>query len=141
MLRIILLCFLLAGCSSVVESFPENLPAAPSLSAVAATLKTVAAQAHLAEPVEVSDPIRANPISSSPWLICLRSGQSEESKRLTYSAFFTDKLVSSQYSAIVDNCGEQVYHPLTDSEPAGSKPEPHAHAVHRAAGTKVKRPG
>jgi hypothetical protein len=27
------------------------------------------------------------------------------------------------------------------SEPAGSKPEPHAHAVHRAAGTKVKRPG
>jgi hypothetical protein len=85
-----LLCVLLAGCSSVVEGFPENLPAAPSLSAVAATLKTVAAQAHLAEPVEASDPIRANPISSSPWLICLRSGQSEESKRLTYSAFFTE---------------------------------------------------
>jgi hypothetical protein len=111
MLRVMLLCFLLAGCSSA-ESFPEDLPAAPSLSAVAATLKTVAAQAHLAEPVEVSDPIRANPISSSPWLICLRSGQSEESKRLTYSAFFTDKLVSSRYSAIVDNCGELAYHPL-----------------------------
>jgi hypothetical protein len=75
-------------------------------------LKNVAAEAHFAEPVEISDPIRAPPISLSPWLICLRSGKSEESKRLTYSAFFTDKYVSSRYSAIVDDCGEQGYHPL-----------------------------
>jgi hypothetical protein len=109
LLWVMLLCFLLAGCSSV-ESFPENLPPAPSLSAVLSELKKVAAEAHLAEPVEVADPIRANPISLSPWLICLRSGKSEESKRLTYSAFFTDKFVSSRYSAIVDHCEEQVYH-------------------------------
>jgi hypothetical protein len=114
MLRIILLCFLLAGCSSA-ESFPENLPPAPYLPMVATELKKVAAEAHLAQPIEVSDPIRAHPISSSPWLICLRSGNSEESKRLTYSAFFTDKYVSSRYSAIVDHCGEQVYHPLKGS--------------------------
>ena len=87
MLRIMLLCVLLVGCSSDVERFPQNLPPAPSLSTAAAVLKTVAAEAHLAEPVEVSDPIRANPISSSPWLICLRSGKSEQSKRITYSAF------------------------------------------------------
>jgi hypothetical protein len=31
------------------------------------------------------------------------------------SAFFTDKYVSSRYSAIVDHCGEQVYHPLKDN--------------------------
>jgi hypothetical protein len=111
MTRIALLCVLLAGCSSV-ESFTENLPPAPELSAVATVLKTVAVQAHLAEPVEVSDPIRANPISSSPWLVCLRSGKSEESKRVTYSAFFTDKYVSSRYSAIVDHCEEQAYHPF-----------------------------
>jgi len=109
MLRMVLLCFLLAGCSSV-ESFHENLPPAPDLHAVAAVLKSVAAGAHLAEPVEISDPIRAPPISLSPWMICLRSGKSEESKRLTYSAFFTDKYVSSRYSAIVDHCEEQVYH-------------------------------
>ena len=115
MLRVMLLCVLLAGCSSVVESFPENLPPAPNLLALATVLKNVAAEAHLAEPVEVSDPIRAHPISLSPWLICLRSGKSEESKRLTYSAFFTDKYVSSRYSAIVDNCGEQVYHPFKAS--------------------------
>jgi len=106
--RMMLLSFLLAGCSAV-ESLPD-LPPAPSLSTVATELKRVAAEAHLAEPVEVSDPIRAHPISSSPWLICLRSGQSQESKRLTYSAFFTDKFVSSRYSAIVDHCEEQVYH-------------------------------
>jgi hypothetical protein len=113
MLRITLLCSLLAGCSSV-ESFPENLPPAPYLSTSDLDLKKVAAEAHLAEPVEVSEPIRANPISLSPWLICLRSGNSEESKRLTYSAFFTDKYVSSHWSSLVDNCGGQVFHPLKD---------------------------
>jgi len=111
MLRIASLCVLLAGCSSV-ENFPENLPPAPNPSTIASELKKVAAEAHLAEPVEVSDPIRAPPISLSPWLICLRSGKSDESKRLTYSAFFIDKYVSSHYSAIVDHCGEQVYHPF-----------------------------
>jgi hypothetical protein len=66
----------------------------------------------LAAPVEVSDPIRASPNSSSPWLICLRSGESEESKRLTYSAFFKKAYVSSRWSVYVDHCAEQVYHPL-----------------------------
>ena len=68
--------------------------------------------AKLEAPVEVSEPIRANPVSSSPWLICLRSGKSEQSKRLTYSAFFKKDYVSSRWSAFVDNCGEQVYHPF-----------------------------
>src|SRR5258706_13914516 len=105
--RMMLLSFLLAGCSAV-ESLPD-LPPAPSLSTVATELKRVAAEGHFAEPVEVSDPIRAHPISSSPWLVCLGSGQSEEPKRLTHSAFFTDKYVSSHYSAIVAEFGEQAY--------------------------------
>ena len=92
MLRIMLFSVLLAGCSSV-EGLPEDLQPPPSRSTVAKILKQVAADAKLSEPVEVSDPIRANPISSSPWLICLRSAKSEESKRPTYSAFFTDKYV------------------------------------------------
>ena len=123
MLRVILLCVLLAGCSSA-ESFPESLPPAPNLSTVATDLKKVAAEAHLAGPVEVSDPIRSHPISSSPWLICLRSGNSEESKRLTYSAFFTDKYVSSHYSAIVDDCVQPAYHPLKDVEQARESERP-----------------
>ena len=62
MLRVLLLCLLLAACSSV-ESLPENLPAAPSLSTAAAVLKNVAVQAHIDEPLEVSDPIKAHSIS------------------------------------------------------------------------------
>jgi hypothetical protein len=107
-----LLCVLLAACSSVSESIPEDVVPPPDPSAALAGLKAAASNAHLAEPVEVSDPIRANPNSSSPWLICLRSGQSEESKRQTYSAFFKKDYVSSRWSVFVDHCGEQVYHPL-----------------------------
>jgi len=109
---LLLLCVLLAACSSVSESIPENVPPPPDPSTALAGLKAAAANAHLAEPVEVSDPIRANPISSSPWLVCLRSAKSEASKSLIYSAFFTDKYVSSRWSVDVDHCGEQVYHPL-----------------------------
>ena len=111
----LLLCLVLPACSLVSESIPEDVVPSPDPFTALKGLKTAASEAHFAEPVEVSDPIRANPISSSPWLICLRSGKSKESKRLTYSAFFTDKYVSSRYSAIVDHCGEQVYHPLEDN--------------------------
>jgi hypothetical protein len=108
----LLLCVLLAACSSVSESVPEDVLPPPDPSTALAGLKTAAANAKLEAPVEVSDPIRANPNSSSPWLICLRSGKSEESKRLTYSAFFKKDYVSSRWSVFVDHCGEQVYHPL-----------------------------
>ena len=108
----LLLCLVLTACSLVSERIPEDVVPPPDLFTALKGLKTAVSEAHFAEPVEVSDPIRANPISLSPWLICLRSGKTEESKRLTYSAFFTDKYVSSRYSAIVDRCGEQIYHPL-----------------------------
>jgi hypothetical protein len=52
------LCFLLAGCSSV-ESLPESVPPPPYLSTIGPELKKVIAEAKLAEPVEVSDPVRA----------------------------------------------------------------------------------
>src|SRR5437667_6322174 len=103
----LLLCLVLTACSSVSESIPADVVLPPDPSIALKGVKTAASEARFAEPVEVSDPIRANPISSSPWLICLRTGKSEESKRLTYSAFFTDKYVSSRYSAIVDHCVEQ----------------------------------
>jgi hypothetical protein len=112
----LLLCLGLAACSSVFGELPEIVvPPPPDPIAARAALITVASGAKIAEPIEVSDPIRANPNSSSPWLICLRSAQSEASKRLIYAAFFTDKYVSSRWSVFVDNCGEQVYHPLKPS--------------------------
>src|SRR5258707_10566410 len=63
-------------------------------------VRTVATQAKLGEPVEIAGPIPANPISSTPWIICLRSGATEESKRYSYSAFFKDN-----YLRIVPNVG------------------------------------
>jgi hypothetical protein len=108
----LLLCLVLADCSSVSENIAEDVVSPPDPFTALKGLKKAASEAHLAEPVEVS---AANPISSSPWLICLRSGKSEESKRLTYSAFFKKDYVSSQASALVDRCGEQVYHPLKDT--------------------------
>jgi uncharacterized lipoprotein YmbA len=68
MFRITLLCFLLASCSSVVADPAENLPAAPYLSAVAVDLKKVAAEAHLAEPVEVSEPIKSHLVVALAYL-------------------------------------------------------------------------
>jgi hypothetical protein len=109
----LLLCLGLAACSSVFGDLPEIVvPPPPDPTAARAALIAAASGAKIAEPIEVSDPIRADPISSSPWLICLRSAESEASKRLIYAAFFTDKYVSSRWSVFVDHCGEQVYHPL-----------------------------
>jgi hypothetical protein len=108
----LLFCLALAACSSVSESIPEDAVPPPDAATALTGLKTAAADAHLAAPLEASDPIRANPIASSPWLICLRSASSDESKRLTYSAFFKKAYVSSRWSVYVDHCAEQVYHPL-----------------------------
>ena len=109
----LLLCLGLAACSLVSGNLPEAVvPPPPDPTAARATLITVASETKIAGPIEVSDPIRANPLSSSPWLICLRSAESEASKRLIYSIFFTDKYVSSRWSVDVDHCGAQVYHPM-----------------------------
>ena len=111
----LLFCFILAACSSVSKGVPEDVLPPPDAATALKGLKTAASEGKLAEPVEVSDPIRAPPNSSSPWLICVRSAKSEESKRLTYSAFFKKDYVSSRWSVFVDRCGEQVYHPLKGS--------------------------
>jgi hypothetical protein len=74
------------ACSSHQEDLPTAAINPPDPSKVTAVLRTVAAAAKIEEPLEVSAPIRT--ISSIPWMICLRSGATEESKRHTYSAFF-----------------------------------------------------
>jgi hypothetical protein len=108
----VLLFVSLAACSSVSESIAQDVGAPPDTAAILKGLKSAAADSHFDQPIEVTDLISANPNSSSPWLICLRSAKSEESKRIAYSAFFTDKYVSSRYSSMMDPCQGQVYHPF-----------------------------
>ena len=112
-LSVLPLCFLLAACSSLTEDVPAATINPPDPSKVTASLRAVAVQAKLAEPVEISGPVAANPISAVPWIICLRSGTTEESKRHTYSAFFkNDEYVSSRMSVVVDHCETQAFSAL-----------------------------
>jgi hypothetical protein len=112
-LSILPLCFFLVACSSHPEDLPTAVINPPDPSKVTAAFRSVAAQAKIEEPVEVSAPIQAHPASSIPWIICLRSGATEETKRHTYSAFFKNNdYVSSRWSVIVDHCETQIFSPL-----------------------------
>jgi hypothetical protein len=112
-LSILTLCLVLVACSSHREDLPTAVINPPDPSKVTASLRSVAAQAKIEEPLEVSAPIQANPTSSIPWMICLRSGATEESKRHTYAAFFKNNdYVSSRWSVIIDHCETQVFSPL-----------------------------
>jgi hypothetical protein len=85
----------------------------PDPAKVLGHLKGVAAAAKLQEPVEVSAPIKAPANSSIPWIICLRSGATEATKRFTYSVLFTNNdLKDYRLSAIIEECGVQPYGPL-----------------------------
>jgi len=103
----------LAACSTGTENFVPDNQNPPDLAKVTPSLKAVAVATKLQEPVEVSAPIRAPAISTIPWIICLRSGATEASKRLTYSVFYkNDEQKSYRLSAIIEGCDGQSYGPL-----------------------------
>jgi len=103
------LLFLLTACSTVDLAQPVN-PPDPANAKVVGSLKTVATEAKLEPPLEISAPMDASAVSSARWIICLRSGASDESKRLTYSVFFKDDdYVSSRISAVMEPCAAQAF--------------------------------
>jgi hypothetical protein len=105
----------LGACSSISEpAVAPEVGAPPDAEKLLAGIKQGIADSHFELPIEVTDPIRATPVSSSPWLLCIRSAKTEESKRITYSAFFKDAYTNSRYSAIDDGCATQVYHPFKE---------------------------
>ena len=107
------LCFLLVACSTNIENLAVTNIDPPDPAKVLASLKNVAASAKLQEPVEVSAPIKALPNSSHSWIICLRSGATEASKRLTYSVFYRgDELKDFRLSVILEGCDGQPFGPL-----------------------------
>ena len=106
-------CLVLAGCSSIIEDLPQKTDSAPLVATSAQDLKKAAAESKLSDPLEVAGPIAANPISSAPWIICLRSGATEQSRRLVYSVFFKEgKRDSIRLSSFVDRCEAQAFLPL-----------------------------
>jgi hypothetical protein len=115
------LCLGLSGCSHAIDNLPDAGDP-PAVFAVVTDIKAVALEAKLANPLEVAGPIRAHPISSVPWIICLRSQLPDTASNRTYALFFKDrKLVSSRMTALVDECESQKFFALHDStEPAAA---------------------
>ena len=106
-------CLALAACSSIIEEISPKTDLAPSVSASIEDLKTAATESKIGAPLEAAGPISANPISSAPWIICLRSGATEQSRRLVYSVFFKEgKRGLTRLSSIVDRCEVQTFMPL-----------------------------
>jgi hypothetical protein len=102
----------LTGCSSVIEQIPQEGPTpAPNISEALASIKTVAGQYHVANPLEFSGPIEAGIESLVPWIICLRSAAVPGQ---TYALFYDkdDKYVSSRISTLADRCDGEAYSSL-----------------------------
>ena len=111
------LCFLLAACSTSVETLPDAPASPPDPAKIAPGIRNLAIAAKLQEPLEVSSPFRAPAISTFPWMICLRSAATEASRRITYSVFFKDnddknEPLNFRMSAIIEDCGVQPYSAL-----------------------------
>lgn len=103
-------CALLAACSPSRFMAQSDPGPAPDLSQIAISLKTAAVSEKIHAPLEISPPIEANPISTTPWIVCIRSGATDESKKRTYSALYNANVyVSIRLSAIVDHCEEQSF--------------------------------
>jgi|APCry1669193181_1035450.scaffolds.fasta_scaffold128886_2 hypothetical protein len=103
---------LVAACSpEMVRSVPD----APIPLQQVAVLRQVATAAKLAEPVEYSNPITAPDISKYPWIICLRSAATEQTKSLTYSIFYGTAFSDWRLSSVNEGCASATYLPLPKS--------------------------
>ena len=114
----------LGACSSISEpTAAQEIGAPPDTENLLTGIKQGIADSHFQPPIEVTDPISARVNSSSQWLVCIRSGKTEESKRITYSAFFKDAYTNSRYSTILDGCAAQEYHPFKEQPVPNANPK------------------
>jgi hypothetical protein len=108
------ICLGMSACSSISET--AELPPPDDEKLLEGIIKATS-DSHFQPPIEVTDPIRAQVNSTSPWMVCIRSAQSEETRRITYTAFFKDGYKDSRYSAITDGCAAQAYHLFQPPQP------------------------
>lgn len=88
--------------------------AAPDLSSVEVVkiFKDKADELKLQSPALVTAPDAPPPINAEPWMICLKSGAPEQSRRL-YALLFQDgRLRTTRPAAILDNCEARPFEPL-----------------------------
>src|SRR5579864_4448885 len=88
LLTTLVLCLVAGGCSIVSELQPIEVGFPPNEAQLRIGINTVVMETHFKAPIEASDVFRAPSLSTEPWLVCIRNGASEETRRLTYSLFF-----------------------------------------------------
>jgi hypothetical protein len=89
---IALSCFAPTACSAVSNEIPQGSEPATYVSASIPELKKAASDARLAPPLEVAGPIEASPVLTALWIICLRSGATDEPRRRVNSVFLRHKI-------------------------------------------------
>jgi hypothetical protein len=112
------LCLISAGCAFSGGTIPGEAEPPPDTAAALAGLKATAAEAKLAEPLEVSQVMEAPANLTPRWQICLRSGASEETRKRVYSVLFSKNAYNtSRPSVIVERCEAQTFVPLESAYP------------------------
>ncbi|WP_114357116.1 MULTISPECIES: hypothetical protein [Rhodopseudomonas] len=102
----------LAGCSSILDVLPDGGDKAPKAAATAVDLKRVGEETKLPQPWEIAGPIEADPVTVTPWIVCLRS-KAPDQTRQTYALFYkSGKLETYRFAAIVDRCDVQSFRPF-----------------------------
>jgi hypothetical protein len=124
----ILLELLLSACSSVRTTEPTYVPPSPPTEkAIGATVATIAIEAKLVNPLEISA-LRPNDHGPGSYFVCVREANPPPDKsRRYYSAFLdNDTYRGSRLSVIIDQCELQTYSPAPVAAPAPSPPTPDA---------------
>jgi hypothetical protein len=110
--------------NDATEALPSLEPSAvtdssvpPDAQNLVTGIKQGITDSHFKPPIEVTDLLKAPMNSANFWIVCVRSAQSDETKRITYSVFFKDKYIQSRYSVYTDGCGGQQFHPFVEPPP------------------------
>jgi hypothetical protein len=127
----ILLSLMLAACSSDLpaSTYPPYVPPSPpTQNAIVTVATTIAAEAKLAAPLQISA-VRQSNHGPGLYFICLREANPPPDNRRQryYSVFFdNDAYKGSRLSVIMDECETQTFTPLPTAAPivpaANAKP-------------------
>jgi hypothetical protein len=135
------LLLLLSGCASTPGA-PELAyapPSPPTEKAIASAVATIAAEAKLVTPVEVSA-VRKNDHGPGTYFVCVREvNPPPEKARRYYSTFLdNDAYKGSRLAIIMDQCELQAYSPAPVATPAVPPPveaaKPTKHRSHGQTG-------
>ena len=130
--QLCLLCLATGGCSFLADLPPPDTGPQPEQAQLTGGITSGINDSHFAKPIEITDLLNSPSSYEEPWMICLRSGSSDEARRLTYTILYgtnvsnglTGQFVRSRYSVMADNCEAQTYHPYLAPVVTSALPSP-----------------